>query len=59
MEKAKEIAGRHPGEVPVYMKIQDEGIALLLSREYWCDGEEPVLEAFRALCGSEGVVIRG
>jgi len=59
MEQVKEIAGRHPGDVPVYMKIQDEGIALLLSRDHWCDGCEGVLEAFRALCGDEGVVVRG
>ena len=41
------------------MKIQDEGIALLLSRDHWCDGSEAVLEEFRALCGNDGVVVRG
>lgn len=59
MKEVKDITSLYPGSIPVYMKIQSEGIALLLSREHWCDASESVLEEFRALCGNDGVVLRG
>jgi len=58
MKDVKSITALYPGSVPVYMKIQDEGIALLLSRDSWCDASESILEEFRALCGNDGVVLR-
>ena len=58
MEQVKDIAVRYPGAMPVYMKIQSEGIALLLSREYWCEESEDALEELRSLFGSDGVVMR-
>ena len=58
MEKVKEITGRHSGATPVYMKIQAEGIALLLSHEHWCDGGDAALQELRGLFGDDGVVVR-
>ena len=40
------------------MKLKDEGIALLLSREYWCSAADALLEAFRARYGADGVVVK-
>lgn len=58
IDTVKELCSYDPGDVPVYMKIADEGIALLLSREHWCNGEMNVLEEFRAQFGSHNVVIK-
>jgi len=58
IETVKELCSWDPGDVPVYMKIADEGIALLLAREHWCDGEMNVLEEFRAQFGSKNVVVK-
>ena len=58
MEHVKNISIFYYGDVPVYAKLQDEGIALLLSRDFWCDGSTEVLEEFRALYGNEGVVMK-
>ena len=58
IETVKELCKWDPGEVPVYMKIADEGIALLLAREHWCDGGMNVLEEFRAAFGSKNVVVK-
>ncbi len=58
MEPVKQISCMYPGKIPVYMKLQDEGIALLLSSEYWCDGCGEVLGRFRELFGQDGVVVR-
>jgi len=59
MEEIKQICSGSAGDIPVYVKIQDEGIALLMSREFWVDGSDHALEKFRSLCGEEGVVSRG
>ena len=58
METVKELCEWYPGDVPVYAKLADEGITLLLSREYWCDGQLDVLEEFRAQFHSENVVMK-
>ena len=58
METVKGLCRRFPGETPVYVKLKDEGIALLLSREYWCSAADVLLEAFRARYGADGVVVK-
>ena len=58
METVKGLCQRFPGETPVYVKLKDEGIALLLSREYWCSAADALLEAFRARYGADGVVVK-
>ena len=58
MEIVKELCAYDSGDVPVYMRIADEGIALLLSREHWCNGSMNVLEEFRAQFGSANVVVK-
>jgi len=58
IDTVKELCSYYPGDTPVYMKIADEGIALLLSREHWCSGEMNVLEEFRAQFGSCNVVVK-
>ncbi len=59
LKEVKEICAAYTGAIPVYVKIQDEGIALLMSHDLWADGSESILEEFRALCGNDGVVLRG
>ena len=58
LDGLKALCAAHPGGVPVYVKLQDEGIALLLSREFWCDASEAVLAPLRQACGEQGVVLR-
>ena len=59
MPFVKERCAAHPGSVPVYVKLQDEGIALLLAREHWCAASDSLLTAFRARYGESGVVLKG
>ena len=40
------------------MKLRDEGIALLLSREYWSNADGDALAACRERYGEAGVVLR-
>ena len=58
MQKVKTACEATPGEVPVYVKLQDEGIALLLSQDFWCDPEENLLSGFRAAYGDGNVVLK-
>lgn len=58
MDTVKRLCKAYPGDVPVYVKLQDEGIALLLSRDSWCSTAEEMLEACRELYGDGGVVVR-
>jgi len=58
MDTVKRLCKAYPGAVPVYVKLQDEGIALLLSRESWCSAGEEMLTACRELYGAGGVVLR-
>lgn len=58
LTNVKILCGCYPGDVPVYMKLAKEGIALLLSREHWCDGGPEVMEEFRATFGPEHVVVK-
>ncbi len=48
----------HPGDVPVYVKLQDEGISLLASRDKWCDATLPLLSALRGWLGEKAVVLK-
>lgn len=58
MEGIKAECAAHPGDVPVYVKLKDEGIALLLNRTFWCDGEAETLSRLRGRYGEDGVVLR-
>lgn len=59
LDAVKHSCAAHPGDTPVYVKLKDEGIALLLSREFWCDASETLLARLRGRYGAEGVVLRG
>ncbi len=56
MERVKALCKAHGGDVPVYLRIADEGMTLLAAREFWCDGAEDTLAALRGL--SEGVELK-
>jgi hypothetical protein len=58
MDTVKRLCAAYPGDVPVYVKLQDEGIALLLSRDSWCHAGGDMLAACRELYGEGGVVVR-
>ena len=47
-----------PGDVPVYVKLQDEGISLLLSREYWCTPTDMLMNRFNFFFGRDYVVLK-
>ena len=49
---------QHPGQTPVYMKIQSEGIVFLLSRENWCEPDSRLLGSLRRMYGESGVVLK-
>ena len=55
MEGIKAECAAHPGDVPVYVKLKDEGIALLLNRTFWCDG---TLGTLRGRYSQDAVVLR-
>jgi hypothetical protein len=57
-EQVKELCAQHPGDVPVYMKLSDEGIVLLLSRDHWCSPEPALLGNLRRMYGKDGVVLK-
>lgn len=54
----KVLCGCYPGEVPVYVKLEKEGIALLLAREQWCDAGPEILDEFYNTFGKDHVVIK-
>ena len=58
LEGVKAACAERAGGVPVYVKLKDEGIALLLSREYWSDGGGESLASLRARYGEANVVLR-
>ncbi|MEG1015256.1 MAG: hypothetical protein RSI33_13515 [Clostridia bacterium] len=58
MTAVKALCESHAGDVPVFVKLKDEGIALLLSREYWCDASESTLLQCREHYGEQGVVLK-
>lgn len=51
MAQVKDVCTAHPGGTPVYLKIADEGITLLLDRAYWVADADTAIEAFHALLG--------
>ena len=57
-QRVKDVCAAHPGQVPVYVKIQNEGVVLLLSREHWCDADTELLAALRGWYGENAVVLR-
>ena len=58
MPAVKDECARSPGKVPVYVKLKDEGIALLMAREYWCDASPELLDTFEKRFGRDGVVVK-
>ncbi|MBP3541658.1 MAG: DNA polymerase III subunit alpha [Clostridia bacterium] len=58
LDTVKALSAKFPGDVPVTVKLSDEGIALLMSREFWCDGSGKLLTAFRDLLGENAVVLK-
>ncbi|NLI20531.1 MAG: DNA polymerase III subunit alpha [Clostridiales bacterium] len=58
MERVKAACASAPGEVPVYLKIQDEQITLLLDRAYWPDANDGLLADLRSTLGETGASLR-
>lgn len=59
MDRVKAIAAGHPGIAPIFVKLADEGIVLLLSREYWCDLSPDLISALNAQYSPANVATRG
>lgn len=58
LQVVKDVCGKERGEVPVYVKLKDEGIVLLLSREFWTGVGEGLIEELRRAYGAENVVVK-
>ena len=56
--QVKELCAGSPGDVPVYVRIADEGITLLMERAYWPRGDGAMLASLRAMLGDENVTLR-
>ncbi|HPS81977.1 MAG TPA: DNA polymerase III subunit alpha, partial [Candidatus Limiplasma sp.] len=55
MEQVKAMCDRQHGGVPVYFKITDEGITLLLDKLHWPAPDDALLAELRALLGETHV----
>ncbi len=58
MTKIKALCEAQPGDVPVYVKLRDEGIVLLLGRERWCGADVALLERLTDEYGADNVVLK-
>jgi len=58
LEQVKSICGSHCGDVPVYLKIADEGIPLLLDKDFWPDACETMMEELQALLGQSRISLK-
>ena len=58
LESVKQRCAAHAGEVPVYVRLTDEKITLLLTRDYWCDGGPEALGALQSMLPPGDVVLK-
>ena len=58
MNRVKAACASAPGDVPVYLRIADEQITLLLDRAYWPDANEGLLADLRSTLGETGASLR-
>ena len=55
MAQAKAVCEAHPGTVPAYLRIADEGITFLLDQAYWPDASAELQSALETLLGQQGI----
>ena len=58
LEQVKTLCSQHPGQVPAYVKIVDEGITLLMERACWPDASAAALASLRQLLGEQSVTLK-
>ena len=55
MEEVKAVLALHPGGIPVYFHLPQEGITLLAPQVLWCAGEEKLLGRLKDALGADNV----
>jgi hypothetical protein len=55
MAQVKAVCEAHPGAMPAYLRIADEGITFLLDRAYWPDASDALQSALEPLLGQQGI----
>ncbi len=58
LRQVKELCTSQTGDVPVYVRIADENITLLMEHAYWPQADEGLLGALGALLGEGSVAIK-
>lgn len=58
MAQVKTVCSLTPGEVPVYLRLVDEHMTLLMDRAYWPDAAEALLAEMRGLLGEGNVTLQ-
>ncbi|NLO86767.1 MAG: DNA polymerase III subunit alpha [Clostridiales bacterium] len=58
MEEVKSLAMQYSGDIPITVKLKDEGIALLMSKEFWCDASDELIRVCKDKYGEQSVVLR-
>ena len=58
LSQVKATCTAQPGDVPVYARITDEGITLLMEKTCWTNASPAVLEALHTLLGAERVTLK-
>lgn len=58
MGKARDLCALYPGKTPVYIKIEEEGISLLVGNEYWCEPKEWLLNQLVSTFGEDNVILK-
>lgn len=55
MEEAKPLLALHPGAIPVYFHLPQEGITLLAPQVLWCNGKEKLLARLKEILTVDNV----
>ncbi len=58
LDEVKQACAAYPGDVPVTVKLEDEGIAFLLNKENWVSADDSLLAHFKQKYGDARVVLK-
>ncbi len=58
LDRAKEVLQKHPGDVPVYIYIEEKRSAYLAPKQLWTNGGQEAIFELSALLGKENTVLK-